>query len=80
MNRQINIKLIETPLPAGINAVTKATEHDGYIVITANITHSGVSVTPNIRGTVIYTVFADGEIKNSIKTYEFLIQRYYCDT
>ena len=56
-------------------------EHNGNIVITANITHSGVSVTPNIRGTVTYTVFADGEIKTDISVdtcndYEQFLPRF----
>lgn len=36
------------------------------ITISAKIAHSGVSVTPNIKGVINYTVYADGEIKTDI--------------
>ncbi len=44
--------------------VTEVT--DEYAVIIANVAHGGVSVIPDIKGYITYTIFADGEIKADI--------------
>ncbi len=44
--------------------VTEVT--DSYAVIVAHVAHGGVSVIPDIKGYITYTIFADGEIKTDI--------------
>ncbi len=39
---------------------------DSYAVIVANVAHGGVSVIPDIKGYITYTIFANGEIKTDI--------------
>ncbi len=41
-------------------------QNERLVVIKANIAHSGVSVIPNIKGCITYTIFADGEIKTVV--------------